>query len=105
MYPAAAYNIRQATEADEPALHQLAELDSQRGLSGPALVAEIGGNPAAAISLADGRVIADPFQHTTVARQELRIRSDAQRAYSRTPSLAERMRKALAPFLARTGDA
>jgi hypothetical protein len=105
MYPAAAYNIRQATEADEPALHQLAELDSQRGLSGPALVAEIGGNPAAAISLADGRVISDPFQQTAVARQMLHMRVRALQAHSRTPSLTERIRKAMAPFRARTSDA
>ena len=105
MYPGNAYNIRKATEVDAPALHRLAELDSQRPLSGPALVAEIAGNPAAAISLADGRVIADPFQPTVVARQVLRMRLGALRAHEHTPSLAERMRKALAPFRARTIDA
>jgi hypothetical protein len=105
MYAADAYNIRTATESDELALHRLAELDSQRPLWGPALVAEIDGTPAAAISLSDSRVIADPFQQTAVARQMLRLRFGALRAYSRTPSLPERMRKALAPFRARTSDA
>jgi hypothetical protein len=105
MYAADAYNIRKATETDGPDLRRLAELDSQRPLSGPALVAEIGGEPAAAISLADGRVIADPFQLTGVARQMLRLRSGALQAYSHTPSLNERIRKALAPFRARTSDA
>ena len=100
-----AYNIRQSTEADEAALHRLAELDSQRPLSGSSLVAEIGGDPAAAISLADGRVIADPFRHTAVARQILRVRVGAMTAHSQTPSLPDRIRRALAPFRARTSDA
>jgi hypothetical protein len=99
-----AYAVRRATEADAVALEQLAGLDSQRPLSGPVLVAEIGGSPAAAISLTDGRVIADPFQHTALARRRLRMRADALRAYERTPSLAERVREALAPFRARTRD-
>jgi hypothetical protein len=54
MYAAHAYNIRKSTEADESGLRRLAELDSQRALTGEALVAEIDGKPAAAISLADG---------------------------------------------------
>jgi hypothetical protein len=103
MYPANAYNIRQAND-DDWALDRLAELDSQRGLSGPALVAEIGGDPAAAISLTDGRVIADPFQQTAVARQLLLMRVRGLQAHSRTPSLTERIRKAMAPFRARTSD-
>ena len=52
-----------------------------RGCSaGPALIAEIGGAVVAAVSLADGRVIADPSQPTTVAGQLLRMRRDALRA-------------------------
>lgn len=105
MYPANAYVIRKATDADQAALHRLAVLDGQRALSGPALVAEIGGEPAAAISLADERVIADPFQRTAVLRQLLRIRVGALRAYSRTPSLPERLREALAPFRAGASEA
>jgi hypothetical protein len=105
MYAAHAYNIRKSTAADEPALHRLAELDSQRPLTGDALVAEIDAKPAAAISLADGRVIADPFQQTAVATQVLHMRYGALRAYSRTPSLPDRMRDALAPFRARTRNA
>jgi hypothetical protein len=105
MYAAHAYNIRKSTEADGSALRGLAALDSQRALTGDALVAEIDGKPAAAISLADGRVIADPFQHTAVAIQMLHMRHGALRAYSRTPSLPDRMRDALAPFRARTRNA
>jgi len=96
MYSANAYVIRQATEVDEGALHRLAGLDSQRPISGPALIGEIDGVPAAAVSLSDGRTIADPFQPTDVLRQLLRMRHGALLAYSRTPSLPERLRAAFA---------
>ena len=92
MYSANAYSIRRTTEADEPALRRLADLDSQRPLEGPALIGEIGGRPAGAVSLADGRVIADPFQTTVHLRQMLHMRFDAFRAHSRTPSLPQRLR-------------
>jgi hypothetical protein len=105
MYPTNAYHIRQATDADEGALRRLAELDSKRPLSGPALIGEIDGNPAGAVSLTDGRVIADPFQQTAVLKQILHMRFGALRAYSRTPSLRERLGEALAPFRARAGEA
>ena len=94
MYPANAYVIRQATEDDERTLQRLAELDSQRPISGPALIGEIDGSPAAAVSMADGRTIADPFQLTPVLRQLLRMRRGALLAYSRTPSVRERLRAA-----------
>jgi hypothetical protein len=92
MYPADTYAIRRTTEADEPSLRRLAELDSQRPLDGPALIGEIRGLPAAAVSLTDGRVIADPFKTTVHLRQMLRMRFDGFRAYSRTPSVADRIR-------------
>jgi hypothetical protein len=100
VHPTNAYVIRQANEDDERALHRLAELDGQRPFSGPALIGEIDGAPAAAVSLFEGRVIADPFQPTTVLRQVLRIRLGALRAYSSTPSLSERVRAAMRPFVA-----
>jgi hypothetical protein len=100
MYPANAYVIRQANESDERALHRLAELDGQRPFSGPALIGEIDGRPAAAVSLFEGRLIADPFQSTTVLRQVLRMRLGALQAYSSTPSLPERLRAAMRPFAA-----
>jgi hypothetical protein len=99
MYPANAYVIRQATEDDEKALMRLAQLDSQRPLSGPALIGEIAGVPAAAVSLRDGRTIADPFEPTAVLRQLLRMRFGALQSYSRTPLLTERLRAALSPVL------
>ena len=99
MYPANAYVIRQTTEDDALALRLLAELDSQRPIAGPALIAESDGVPIAAIGLFDGRVLADPFQDTVVVAQLLRIRLSALRAYSSTPSLRDRLRTAFRPFV------
>jgi hypothetical protein len=86
MYPADAYTIRYATVGDVPALRRLVELNGPRLFCGPALIAEIGGAPAAAVSLADGRFIADPSQPTTVPRQLLRMRREALRAHTDTPA-------------------
>ena len=99
MYPANAYVIRQATDDDALALRLLAELDSQRRVAGPALIAESDGVPIAAIGLFDGRVLADPFQDTVVVTQLLRMRLSALRSYSSTPSLRERLRAAFRPFV------
>jgi len=95
MLAANTYIIRRANVDDEHALHELAELDSQRPLNGPALIGEIGGRPAAAVSLQDGRVIADPFEFTIHLRQVLRIRVAATHAHARTPSLPERLRASI----------
>ena len=95
MLPANTYVIRQATADDDQTLQALAELDSQRAIHRPALIGELDGYPAAAISLVDGRVISDPFQFTVRLRQTLRIRMGALQAYSRTPSLPERLRASI----------
>jgi hypothetical protein len=77
MRPASTYVIRYATVDDVPALRRLVEVDGPQLFCGPALIGEIDGAPAAAVSLADGRVIADPAQPTSVLRQLLRMRRDA----------------------------
>ena len=100
MYPANAYVIRQATEADATTLRQLAELDSQKPFAGPALIAESEGTAIAAISLFDERVVADPFERTAVVTQLLHMRLHALRAHSGSPSLPERLRAAFRPFVA-----
>ena len=56
--------IRQSTRADARELRRLAELDSARPIDGPALIAEHGGQPVAAVSLDGRRSIADPFLPT-----------------------------------------
>jgi hypothetical protein len=87
--------IRFATEADAAAVRRVAELDSQRPLTGPVLLAEDGDTAIAAVSLTDGRIVADPFRHTLNAVAALRVRSGAMEAARRTPSLGERMRAAV----------
>ena len=58
--------IRVAYPADGPALLKLAQLDSGALPVEPLLVAEAAGRPRAALSLADGRSIADPFFPTDI---------------------------------------
>ena len=67
--------IRPATLADADALTRLAGLDSARPLTGHVLLAELEGRAVAAIAVADGRVVADPFERTTVAVAMLRMRA------------------------------
>lgn len=57
-----ALTIRQSTSHDSQTLTGLAELDSSRPLHEPALVAEVGDEIWAAVSLRDSRVVADPFR-------------------------------------------
>jgi hypothetical protein len=91
MSPANVYVIRRALDDDAPALRQIAELDSQFPIGGDALIGEIDGRPAAALSLAEGRIIADPFQFTGQLSAMLEMRARSLRAPERTPSLRERV--------------
>jgi hypothetical protein len=54
--------IRYAVSEDADALRRLAQLDSARPLQGTVLVAEVAGEPWAAISLDDFHAVADPFR-------------------------------------------
>lgn len=67
--------IRLAVNADEQALRHLAQLDSARPLSGQALLAEHAGSVVAAVSMADGAAIADPFRTTADTIELLRLRA------------------------------
>lgn len=67
--------IRLAVVADEPRLRRLAHMDSARPLSGQTLIAEQGGSVIAALSLADGAAIADPFVASADAVAMLRVRA------------------------------
>ena len=57
-----ALTIRQSSPYDTETLTGLAQLDSSRPLLQPALVAEVGDEIWAAVSLRDQRVVADPFR-------------------------------------------
>jgi hypothetical protein len=96
MFSATSYTIRMATSDDEAALVWLAQIDSRNPLSaGPVLLGEIDGKPQAALSLADGRVIANPFLPTAQLLAHIRMRAAALDAFERTPSLSARIRAAL----------
>jgi hypothetical protein len=103
MFAANTYKLRLATDDDADALRRLAELDSRAPLAGRVLVGEMAGTPAAALSLGDDRVIADPFRRTDHLVACLRIRAGAIRAHEATPSLTARMRAALRPRAASDG--
>jgi hypothetical protein len=61
--------------ADHAALVQLAERDSAEVPRGELVGAEVGGSLVAAISLGNGRVIADPFKPTASVRSLLEVRA------------------------------
>jgi len=98
MFPANAYRIYLATAEDAAALNSLAGQDSGQPLAGRMLVGEIDAAPAAALSLLDGRVVADPAKNTDRLVATLRMRAAAIRAYEATPSLSERLRAAFAAY-------
>ena len=85
--------VRRSTTADQSALGRLAELDSGRPPRGPALVAEIDSRMLAALPLAGGPAIADPFEPTAqlVDLLELR-RSQIAVAQGQVPHRAARLR-------------
>lgn len=67
--------IRPAVAADAVVLRRLAALDSARPLEGGALLAEQQGSVVSAVSLSDGRAIADPFVATADTVALLRVRA------------------------------
>ena len=62
--PPRAVTLRLGLPADVPALKRLAALDSAELPAAPLLLAEVSGEPWAALSLTDKRAIADPFHRT-----------------------------------------
>ncbi len=61
---ASSLTLRMAVPADADALDRLAQLDSRRAPRGAVIVAEVGGDLWAAISIDDGHAVADPFRPT-----------------------------------------
>ena len=84
--------LRTERPTDEQALRRLAALDSVRPLRGNALVAEVAGRPIAALDLTDGRVVADPFEHTAEVVELLHVRagrrSEPRRRFDRFRTIA-----------------
>ena len=71
----AAVTLRFGVFDDTPDLFRLAQLDSAEPLREPILIAEVAGRATAAMSLVEGRVIADPFVLTAGSVELLRARA------------------------------
>ena len=70
------HELRFAGAADVVAVARLAALDEERELTGRVLVALVDGDAVAALSLEDGRVVANPFMATADAVAMLRLRAE-----------------------------
>jgi len=64
--------LQTATAADRRELERLAALDCAEPLRGDVLLGRVDGQLRAALSLRDGRVVADPFSRTARLVQLLR---------------------------------
>ena len=73
--PVTRLTIRYASAADDAALNHLAELDSARPPSVPALVAEVDGRLRAALPLDGAAPISDPFHRGEELIELLRMRA------------------------------
>jgi len=83
-----ALTLRYAVPADAAALDRLAQLDSQHAPRGAVLVAEVGGELWAAISLDDRHAVADPFRPTSELIALLVERARQLRRSQRSPRYA-----------------
>ena len=70
-----ALTMRLATSADKQALERLAELEQTAAPAEPVLLGVLMQRPVAALSLADGRVVADPFTHTLELVELMKVRA------------------------------
>ena len=93
MYASNRYVIYEATPSDAVKLWYLSQITGQPRLRDRALIGDIQGAPAAAISLADNRIVADPSRATSDLMQQLRARAQSLRALERTPSVSARLRE------------
>ncbi len=87
-HPTPTISIRAATNGDGPALARLAALDSAPVPFGPVLLAEVDGQPRAALSIHDDRVIGDPFTRTVDLVELLRVHARATAARGDSLQLA-----------------
>jgi hypothetical protein len=67
--------LRLATIDDADAVRRIAALDEERALEGPVLLGLLDGTPVAALSMQDGRAVADPFVLTQELVALLRLRA------------------------------
>jgi hypothetical protein len=98
MFPANMYRIWFADADDADALRWLEEQSAQPPVMGPVMIGEIDRTPAAALSLYDGRVIADRSRDTGQLVAMLRRRASAIRAHELQPLLRDRLRATLTSY-------
>ena len=67
--------LRVAQTDEAPVVRRLAALDDARPLAGDVLLALVDGEAVAAVSLDDGRVVANPFLHTADTVRLLSLRA------------------------------
>jgi hypothetical protein len=70
-----ALTVRLATSADRAALERLAGLEETTTPAEPVLLGVVMQRPVAALSLADGKVVADPFTHTLELLELMKLRA------------------------------
>jgi hypothetical protein len=68
--------LRLAGDDEAHMARRLAALDDAPALEGPVLLALVDGEPVAALSLLDRRVVANPFVHTRELVELLRLRAE-----------------------------
>ncbi len=73
--PSTTIAIRSATAHDHDELVRLAALDTAAEPAGRVLLAEVDGEVQAAVEVATGRVVADPFRPTADVADLLRLRA------------------------------
>jgi hypothetical protein len=78
--------IRPARATDEGAVRRVAQRDSRAVPEGELLIADVGGEVRAAISLATGEVVADPFRRTDELVRVLSLRHAQIRHGNRRPN-------------------
>jgi ketosteroid isomerase-like protein len=71
--------IRFSTDADRERILELAELDERAAPQGDVLLAEADGRLVAAVGVADGVAVADPFVLTSDVLDVLRLRAEQER--------------------------
>jgi hypothetical protein len=92
------FTVRRAEESDDPTLGYLASMAFAPAVRRPALIGEVDGVPVAAISLGDGRVVADPYHPAPGLVHHLQLHRSGWRARGSRDALRRHVRAAL-PFL------
>ncbi|HEX6021929.1 MAG TPA: hypothetical protein VFZ00_08030 [Solirubrobacter sp.] len=92
------FTIRVARESDDQMLAYLASMAVEPAVHRPALIGEADGMPVAAISLADGRLVADPYHRAPGLEHHLRLARSGWPARGTRDAMRRHVRAVL-PFL------